>query len=344
MKRYIWPIRLFAAVVTIGSIALFAPWDLAYAYLVPLPDSVQGEVDQAVQNRLDGVVVYVDRKGRAPQFCVAGWKNKEQKVAADPHALFRIGSVSKMYMVAATTKLVAAHRLSLDDTLEHLLPELTGRIANADKITLRMMIRHRSGIHNYVEDSRFRWDKYGHPDEALSLVLDRPADFDPDTRYHYSNTNYLLLGRILDKTLGYKYDDYVQAEILTPLDLTHTFGQLDDVNPADVMSGYDLDYPGDMKPLSLTSPGGSMVATADDVGNFLRALNTGTLLTPEEQAIYTSLYPYEHTGLLPGYETIARYHKDIDTVVIVFVNTTGQNSWGKIEAVESRVNRILHKQ
>ncbi|WP_443750475.1 serine hydrolase domain-containing protein [Asticcacaulis solisilvae] len=341
MKRIIW---ILVAVLSIGSAIVFVPWDLAYAYMAPLPDTVQGEVDQAVQNRLDGVVVYVDRKGQPPAFYAAGWKNKETRVAADPHAFFRIGSVSKMYMVAATTKLVAAHRLSLDDTLAHLLPELAGHIANADRITLRMMIRHRSGIHNYVEDSRFRWDKYGHPDEALSLVLDRRADFEPDSSYHYSNTNYLLLGRILDRTLGYKYDDYVSAEILAPLHLTHTFGQLDDVNAADVMSGYDLDYPGDMKPLSLTSPGGSMVATADDVGTFLRALNTGTLLTPEEQAIYTSLYPYEHTGLLPGYETIARYHKDIDTVVIVFVNTTGRNSWGKIEAVESRVNRILHKE
>ena len=66
-----------------------------------------------------------------------------------------------------------------------------------------------------------------------------------------------------------------------------------------------------------------MVATAEDVGIFLRALNDGSLLTDDEQAIYSSIYEYGHTGLLPGYYSIARYHKEIDTVVVQFVNTTG---------------------
>ncbi len=76
-----------------------------------------------------------------------------------------------------------------------------------------------------------------------------------------------------------------------------------------------------------------MVATAQDVGIFLRALNDGSLLNHDEQAIYSSIYVYEHTGLLPGYQSIARYHKDMDTVVILFVNTSGGNSWTKLEII-----------
>jgi len=87
-----------------------------------------------------------------------------------------------------------------------------------------------------------------------------------------------------------------------------------------------------------------MVATAQDVGIFLRALNDGSLLNDEEQGIYSSIYVYEHTGLLPGYRSIAGYQKDIDTVVILFTNASGGNSWMKSEAIYSRIVRILRKQ
>jgi hypothetical protein len=66
-----------------------------------------------------------------------------------------------------------------------------------------------------------------------------------------------------------------------------------------------------------------MIATAEDVGIFIRALNDGSLLNDKEQAIYASVYDYGHLGLLPGYHSIARYHSEIDTVVVQFVNTTG---------------------
>ena len=87
-----------------------------------------------------------------------------------------------------------------------------------------------------------------------------------------------------------------------------------------------------------------MIATAQDVGIFLRALNDGSLLNADEQAIYSSIYVYEHTGLLPGYSGIARYHKDIDTGVILFVNTSGGNSWTALEMVYNRIVKILRRQ
>lgn len=91
------------------------------------------------------------------------------------------------------------------------------------------------------------------------------------------------------------------------------------------------------------TPGGSMVATAQDVGIFLRALNDGSLLNKQEQAIYSSVYKYEHTGLLPGYESIARYHKDIDAVVIQFVNTSGGNAWTISEIVYDNIIKMLSR-
>ena len=130
---------------------------------------------------------------------------------------------------------------------------------------------------------------------------------------------------------------------MAPLNLNRTFGSLSEVNLEELTSGYYTEYDGDIKTLNFVSPSGSMVSTAEDVGIFLRALNTGALFNDAEQAIYTSIYVYEHTGLLPGYSSIARYYKDIDTVVIQFVNTNGGNSWTMTEIVYSQIVRILRK-
>ena len=86
-----------------------------------------------------------------------------------------------------------------------------------------------------------------------------------------------------------------------------------------------------------------MVATAEDVGRFLRMLNEGTLFDGNEQEIYSSLYVYNHTGLIPGYQSIARYHLEIDTVVIQFVNTTNFDgyTWSVSEIIYDRIVSIL---
>lgn len=86
-----------------------------------------------------------------------------------------------------------------------------------------------------------------------------------------------------------------------------------------------------------------MLATAEDVGKFLRALNDGSVFDEGEQEIYSSVYFYEHTGLLVGYQSIAKYHKDIDTVVIQFNNTTNFNGydWNLAEIIYGRILKII---
>ncbi len=98
-----------------------------------------------------------------------------------------------------------------------------------------------------------------------------------------------------------------------------------------------------MKLADFVGPSGSMVATAQDVGIFLRALNDGSLFNDNEQAIYSSIYVYEHKGWVLGYQSIARYHKDIDTVVIQFVNTVSDETELTTMVVYKRIVRILSK-
>lgn len=327
-RRVIRSLRIVLPIVGVATAAVLVPWDIV-PWIAPLPDTVQEQVDDAVDHGLDGIIVYVHRAGKPPALYSAGWKDKAARVPADPHALFKIGSISKLYIAAATAKLARAQRLSLDDTLADSLPELAGRIEYADRITLRMLVRHRSGIPDFDAQVGFDWfTSHTEPDPVLRLVLDRPADFQPDARYAYSNTNYLLLGRILDNVLGYAHERYIDRELLAPLGLTSTYGSLGRADAADVASGYWYRDGADLKGLDFAVPGGSMVATAQDVGAFVRALNDGSLLSDDEQAIYASIYEYGHTGWLPGYYSIARYHEDVDAVVVQFVNTTGGKTWG----------------
>ena len=320
----------------------FVPWPIVKAWIMPLPNTIQEQVDKAADYGFDGIIVCVNNKGNQSEFYTSGYKNRENKIPADPNALFKIASVSKLYNAVAVTKLVYEGKLSLDKTLADYLPELKGRIEYADKITLRMMVRHRSGIPNYTDTYMYWAAPKETADENLALVLDKPANFKPNEDYEYSNTNYLLLGRIMNQVLGYPAFQYIQEEILNPLNLKHTFGSIHNVNIDDVMSGYYVGYDTDLKTVNI----GSILATAEDLGKFIRALNDGSVFkSKEEEEIYSSIYKYEHTGLIPGYQTIAKYHKDIDAVVIQFTNTVdfeGYN-WTLSEIEYKRILKILRK-
>lgn len=334
-------LRIILLVGTIISL-FFVPWPLVKAWITPLPDTVQEQVTDAIGLGFDGIIVYVDQGGKAPAFYAAGWKNRENNIPADPHALFKIASIGKLYDAVATTKLVAANRLSLDKTLADYFPELAGRIENAEKITLRLMIQHRSGIPNLTETPNFWINPPKSSQEALERVLDLPANFEPDTDYEYSNTNYLLISLLIEKVTGHSKFQYIKSAILDRLGLNNTFGSIHDVNMDDLMSGYYVGVPEDIK----TADYGSMIATAEDVGIFLRALNVGSLFDDGEQDIYSSIYKFNHTGLIPGYQSIAEYHKDIDTVVIQFTNTTNFDgyNWNLSEIVYNRIVKIVRSQ
>src|SRR5690606_22534831 len=138
---------IFRTLLLIGTITsmFFVPWILVKALIMPLPDTVQEQANKAIGLGFDGMIAYVDQGHKKPEFYAAGWKDREKKIPADPHSLFKIASIAKLYHAVAITKLVHDNRLSLDKTLADYFPELIGRIEHAEKITLRMMVQHRSG-------------------------------------------------------------------------------------------------------------------------------------------------------------------------------------------------------
>jgi len=316
----------------------FVPWILVKAWILPLPDTVQEQVDEAIGHGFDGMIVYVDQAGKPPAFYASGWNDRDKKTPADPNSLFKIASISKLYVAVSITKLVSDKRLSLEHTLDMYFPELVGRIENAEEITLKMMVQHRSGIPNFTDNPQYWEDEQENGKTPLAFALDLPASFEPDEGYEYSNTNYLLLRRIMDQVLGFGHQQFIRERILTPLELNNTFFSLSEVDLDDVMSGYYVGYDQDFKAREY-----GMLATAQDVGSFLRALNDGSVFDDGEQEIYP--YVYDHGGLVIGYQSLAEYHKDIDTVVVQFINTTNFNGyeWNLSEITINRIVKILKK-
>ena len=142
----------------------------------------------------------------------------------------------------------------------------------------------------------------------------------------------------MDNTLGYNNFQFIREEILVPLKLQNTFSSLSEVNLNEVMSGYHVGYAFDLK-----EDEHGMLATAEDVGKFIRALNDGSLFAPGEKEIYDSIYVYEHSGWVPGYQSFAKYYKDIDAVVVEFYNTTDPKlyNWNLSEIINNRIEKII---
>jgi CubicO group peptidase (beta-lactamase class C family) len=204
-----------------------------------------------------------------------------------------------------------------------------------------MMIQHRSGIPNFTDTPDFWSYPPDSSEEALALIYGMPADFSPGEGYVYCNTNYLLLTMLMEKVTGDDFFQFIRHEILEPLNITNTYRSLHTINMVDLMSGYYVGIEEDIK----TTDYGAMIATTEDVGTFIRALNDGSVFEGAEQEMYASLYDFGHGGLIPGYMTYAFYHEDIDAVVVQVVNTTNFSGyeWNLHQVMYNRIVNILRK-
>ncbi|NCQ11337.1 MAG: beta-lactamase family protein, partial [Bacteroidetes bacterium] len=116
-------IRILLFLGTIISL-YFVPWPIVTAWIKPLPNTIQEQVDKAADYGFDGIVVCVNKKGNQSELYTSGYKNRENKIQANPNALFKIASVGKLYNAVVVAKLVTDGKLSLDKTLADYLPTL----------------------------------------------------------------------------------------------------------------------------------------------------------------------------------------------------------------------------
>ncbi|WP_416875086.1 serine hydrolase domain-containing protein [Kitasatospora sp. SC0581] len=255
---------------------------------------------------------------------------------ADPEGAFRIGSATKTFVATTLLQLVGEHRLDLDDRLECLLP---GIVPNSTAITVRQLLDHTSGVADYTRDRAFEVDRDWLADrryksyrlrDLVDLANTYPPDFAPGEGWQYSNTNYILVGMIIEKLTGHSWNDEVTRRIIRPLRLTGTWmpGDLPFI-PGPHAHGYVRTDtgPADVTVLnpSMAGSAGGGISTTTDLTAFLDALLGGRLLRPAElaamkrttdhgegrtyglglQRLDTPCGPFwGHAGGIPGYSTM----------------------------------------
>ena len=271
---------------------------------------------------------------------------------ADMH--HRIGSVTKTFTATLLLQAADEGRLSLDDTIDQYIKG----IPNGDEITLRQMANMSSGIASYTLDEEWEDEALANPKRAWTPeklarigIKDSPAFEPPGTGWQYSNTNYVLLGLVLEQVTGKQIGELYQKEIIKPLHLKDTsFPNADRALPKPYDHGYTLQGQSDGQLADATHwtptwswTAGAMISTADDMLVFGRALGTGKgLLTPERQAERLTSFLYGlppnsperayglgfvnqrgwigHTGTIPGYNTTLYYNPELQATAVVEVN------------------------
>ncbi len=209
-----------------------------------------------------------------------GLADIEQNIKATPESKYRIGSVSKTFTATIIMQMVQENKLSMDTPLQAFFPQ----IPNADKITLAHLLRHRSGLYNYTNQADFRnWmDQAKSKEELLEIFVENGVDFEPGEKFAYANTNYVLLSFIAEQVDNQPFADILQARIIKPLSLKHTyFGGKINSGQGEAYSYYWVDGWQLATETDMSHPqgAGSIVSTPADVDAFLVALFNGKLVS-----------------------------------------------------------------
>ncbi|MFI9650482.1 serine hydrolase domain-containing protein [Streptomyces sp. NPDC052040] len=280
-------------------------------------------MDDMVAAGATGVLVRVhDRLGVWTATAGVARRGRPDPVPED--ARFRIGSVTKTFVAAVVLLLMAEGELDLDDPVDRYLP----RFGLDGRITIRMLLTHVSGLYSYSgeneRDSKAQTGLFATsgelyvrqlatsytPDELVRFALDRPAYFAPGEGFAYSNTNYVLVGLLIEEITGEPYAQQVDRRIVQPLGLADTtVPGCDMAIPGPHAHGY-LGYRHDGRPMvadvTHSSPSwygaaGEIISSARDLDVFLAALLDGRLLPPPALAEVTSFIPPPPSpGVSPG--------------------------------------------
>ena len=283
-----------------------------------------------------------------------------------------LGSVGKTYFAALALQLAAEGRLGLDDPIAKYLGSEPwfGRLPNAREVTVRMLMNHTSGLVRYELNPRFLQDltaspqKAWTPEERLAYLFDAQAPFAAGQGWDYSDTNYIVLGMILERITGTPAYDEIRRRFLEPLRLENTVpSDRSRINrlaqgyagPDNPFGGADAMLVGDSMVINpqFEWAGGGWAASAEDLARWARAWYEGRaferrmldealrgvsapMLGPEAQyglgviLQRTPLGPsYGHAGFMPGYLTEMRYWPELGLAVTYQVNTTAPRTLGR---------------
>lgn len=212
-----------------------------------------------------------------------GFADFETNLKSNENTEYRIGSISKTFTAVLVMKAVEENKLQLNDRLS----KFFSQIKNADKISIENLLQHRSGIHNFTDDKNYvTWYTNPQTEKSLVSIIEKAgSDFEPNTKYSYSNSNYVLLVYILEKIYKKTYADLIKDKISKPLGLVHTkVGEK--INPknnvANSYSYFDNEYAKENEThMSVPIGAGNLVSTPKELLLFIIALENGKLVNKE---------------------------------------------------------------
>jgi D-alanyl-D-alanine carboxypeptidase len=342
-------------------------------------------VVRALQNTLDSLQVQDDFPGATAAVVLpdgtlhaaaTGYADREEATRMPLDARMLSGSTGKSFAAAVVLALAQEGRLDLDAPIARWLGDRPwfGRLPNADALTLRHLLRHQSGLRDHIHDDGFltavreRMETDGPdvafaPEELVAFVLDAEPLFTVGAGYHYSDTNYILAGLIIEEVTDSTYYDVLQERLLTPLRLTAT-APADRRDLPGLVAGYvEGEAPFGLPPKVTENgtlvynpatewTGGGLITSASDLARWAHRLYTGEALPgdylsellaavpkdPTQQARFgadvryglgvtirsTELgTAYGHRGWTPGYLSIFEYYPAHEVAVAVQVNALG---------------------
>lgn len=320
--------------------------------LILVPQTRADALDDYARDRMKqlgfpGLAVAVVRNGEVARMRTWGLADVAKKTPVTRDTVFELGSLSKQFTAVAVMMLAEEGKLRIDESIARYLPEVPGAWA---KITIRNLLTHSAGVKEYLADAELagRVHAAANHDEVGRLLLEGlPLEFAPADTWSYSNSGYLLLGRIVERTSGMTYGGFLEQRIFAPLGMSAS-GISDGSKRKNAARGYGLDdgkfVPRDPVPPNAFAAGG-VVSTIADMARWDAALRAGKLLTKESwEEIWTPLAlsrggtpPFSygfgwvidrhhgetvvlHSGGTPGFSSAIRRHLGTGTSVVVLAN------------------------
>lgn len=271
--------------------------------------------------------VAISKNGEIIYTKAIGLADVENNIKANENSKYRIGSISKSFTAILALKAVEEKKLDLNQTIDKWFP----KIINAKKITVNHLLSHRSGIHNFTDDKDYlTWNTQPKTEkDMIEIIAKGGSDFNPNSKAEYSNSNFVLLTYILEKTFTKSYSTLLQEFIVKPIGLTNTyvFGK---INPSkNECKSYS--FAGSWKTeteTDFTVPlgAGAIISTPSDLTKFSDALFSGKLLTNESLEIMKTIKDgygiglfqipfyksvgYGHTGGIDGFSSVYSHFSD----------------------------------
>lgn len=297
----------------------------------------------------------------------------KQKMTDNLH--FRIGSITKTFTATLVLMLIDEKKLSFDDTVDALVPEL--KIVTGDRITVKNLLAMRSGLQKYLGDEAFMPFFKNDPGRVWTpediVAFSNKSASAPGTTFLYNNGNYVLLGLIIEKVTGMTFKDALEHYILNPLDLSQTAMQHTLNMPLPFAHGYQYgtNINGDPVDLVINATyyinpttawsSGAMTSTLDDLASWAKVYFGGELISEALHKQQFCLIPVTslenplidaygfgamrdgvligHDGFLPPYGSFLSTYKDYDFIILL--NGAGKGSKQPVEAAANLLKGII---